>query len=326
MTIAIHLLALRDHEDYEYLCSALSAEIRLTDGPDVPTDCEILVAGRPTREQLLASPRLRALIIPFAGLPDATRSLLLEFPQIAVHNIHYNALPVAEMAITLLLAAAKFIVPIDRTFRTHDWTARYQPNPTLFVDGRTVLILGYGAIGQQVARLCRGLGMRVLMTRRHVSEEAMAASEEQGIYPATRLRQLLPSADALILCVPATPETIGLIGASELALLPGHAILVNVSRGEVVDEAALYQALRDGTLYAAGLDVWYNYPANPTASMKLAPSAYPFHELENVVMSPHRASHGVGANRLRMTHLASLLNAAAGGNEMPGRIDVQAGY
>lgn len=326
MTIAIHLLALRDHEDYEYLCSKLNSNIRLTDGPDVSADCEILVAGRPTREQLLASPRLRALIIPFAGLPDATRTLLLEFPQIAVHNIHYNALPVAEMAVTLLLTAAKFIVPIDRTFRMHDWTARYQPDPALLMDSRTALILGYGAIGQHVARLCRGLGMRVLMTRRHISAEAMVANEEQGIYPAAKLQQLLPSADALILCVPATPETVGLIGASELALLPRHAVLVNVSRGEVVDEAALYQALRNRMLYAAGLDVWYNYPASSTPSMKLAPSTYPFHDLENVVMSPHRASHGVGSERLRMTHLASLLNAAAGGNEMPGRIDVQAGY
>ncbi|HET8842968.1 MAG TPA: hypothetical protein VFN35_16005, partial [Ktedonobacteraceae bacterium] len=141
MKIAVHILALQDHEDYAYLRSELSSEIRLTDDPDVPPDCEILVAGRPTREQLLASSKLCMLVIPFAGLPESTRTLLLEFPHIAVHNLHYNALPVAEMAITLLLAAAKFIVPVDRTFRTHEWTARYQPDPALLISGRSVLIL-----------------------------------------------------------------------------------------------------------------------------------------------------------------------------------------
>lgn len=326
MKIAVHILALQDHEDYAYLRSELSSEIRLTDGPDVPPDCEILVAGRPTREQLLASSKLRMLVIPFAGLPESTRTLLLEFPHIAVHNLHYNALPVAEMAITLLLAAAKFIVPVDRTFRTHEWTARYQPDPALLISGRSVLILGYGAIGQQVARLCRGLGMRVLITRRHISTEALAVNEEQGIYPVSRLQQLLPSADALVICVPATADTQGLIGKPELALLPKHAVLVNVSRGVVVDEAALYQALQDGTLYAAGLDVWYSYPDSSASSMKCAPSAYPFHELDNVIMSPHRASHGVGSERLRMTHLACLLNDVAGEKEVPGQVNLQLGY
>nr|BBH85346.1 hypothetical protein KTC_00970 [Thermosporothrix sp. COM3] len=103
-------------------------------------------------------------------------------------------------------------------------------------DGRAVLILDYGAIGQHVARLCRDLGMHVMAVRRQIPAAALAESAEQGIYPASQLRQLLPSADALVLCVPATVDTIGMIGSAELALLPRHAVLVNVSRGVVVDE------------------------------------------------------------------------------------------
>jgi phosphoglycerate dehydrogenase-like enzyme len=102
--------------------------------------------------------------------------------------------------------------------------------------------------------------------------------------------------------------------------------LVNVGRGPIVDEAALYQALREGTLHSAGLDVWYNYPTDKAARSHTPPSAYPFHELDNVVMSPHRAGGADETDMLRMMHLAALFNAAARGDEMPNRVDLQAGY
>jgi phosphoglycerate dehydrogenase-like enzyme len=117
-----------------------------------------------------------------------------------------------------------------------------------------------------------------------------------------------------------------LIGERELALLPPDAVLVNVGRGPIVDEAALYHALHEGTLHAAGLDVWYNYPADEASRSHTPPSAYPFHELDNVVMSPHRAGGSDESEMRRMTHLAALLNAAARGDEMPNRVDLQAGY
>ena len=96
--------------------------------------------------------------------------------------------------------------------------------------------------------------------------------------------------------------------------------------GSIVDEVALYDALRDGTLHAAGLDVWYNYPADKASRAHTPPSAYPFHQLENVVMSPHRASSSTGTEELRTTHLAELLNLAAREEPMPNRVDLLAGY
>jgi phosphoglycerate dehydrogenase-like enzyme len=105
-------------------------------------------------------------------------------------------------------------------------------------------------------------------------------------------------------------------------------VLVNVGRGPIIDEEALFSALCDSTLHAAGLDVWYNYPTDAASRSNRPPSAYPFHELDNVVLSPHRAGTG-GAEEIemrRMAHLASLLNAAAAGDEMPNRVDIEAGY
>ncbi|MBN1953609.1 MAG: hydroxyacid dehydrogenase [Anaerolineae bacterium] len=310
----------------EHLRSLLEPGIRLTVGPDLPAPARyhVLVAGRPSPEEIAASPNLCALIVPWAGIPPATRELLRGFPHIAVHNLHYNDVTTAEMAVTLMLAAAKRIVPIDRTFRQHDWTPRYQPNPSLALEGRTALILGYGAIGQRVARACRGLGMRVLAIRR--CPEKAPPGLPDAVHPPHALRQLLPQADVLVVCLPHTPETEGLIGAGELALLPAQALLVNVARGPIVDEAALYHALCDGTLYGAGLDVWYNYPADEAARPHTPPSAYPFHELDNVVMSPHRAGGSVDKEERRMARLAVLLNAARRGEEMPNRVDLAAGY
>jgi phosphoglycerate dehydrogenase-like enzyme len=291
-----------------------------------PATYHILVAGRPQREHLIASPNLQALVVPWAGLPEATRQLMTEFPHIAVHNLHHNALPVAELALALLLAAAKSIVPTDRALRSHNWTPRYEPSPAVLLEGKTALILGYGSIGMRVARLCRGLGMKVIAIRRQAGTLSPDSPGEVSCASLEALHSLLPRANVLIICLPHTPETSGLIGAQELALLPAEAILVNVGRGPIVDEAALYRALQEGRLHSAGLDVWYNYPARQATRSHTPPSAYPFHELNNVVMSPHRGGLCMDTERRRMTALAALLNAAARGEPMPNGVDVRAGY
>ena len=291
MRLSVHLLRRLESAPLAHLRASLHPEVHLTYGLDLPApaEYEILVAGRPTREHLTASPNLQALVIPWAGLPDSARELMHEFPAIAVHNLHHNAVLVAEMAVALMLSAAKFIIPLDRALRDHDWGPRYQPNPSVVLEGKTALILGYGAIGQRVAHLCRGLGMQVTATRRNVAASLPDAPGE--VHTPEAMHRLLPQANVLFICLPHTPETRGLIGEAELTLLPAGAILVNVGRGAIVDEAALYHALRDGTLHAAGLDVWYNYPADEASRSHTPPSAYPFHELDNVVMSPHRAGH-----------------------------------
>jgi len=306
----------------------LHADIYLTAGPDVPSPAEyhILIGGRPHRAQITASPNLRAVIVPWAGIAESTRELMLEFPHIPVYNLHHNALPVAEHAIALLLAAAKFVAPMDRALRAHDWRPRYQPSPSILLHGKAALIMGFGAIGQQVARLCRGLGMEVIAVRRHASTSSGDPSDETVVVPLEALHELLPRTDVLIICLPHTPETTGIIGAEELSLLLPRAVLVNIGRGPIVDEFALYHALRDRTLHAAGLDVWYNYPVDQPARAHTLPSAYPFHELDNVVMSPHRAGGSTETEILRITHLAQLLNAAARGETMPNQVDLQAGY
>ena len=328
MNLSVHYLRALDEAAGLELRTRLLPDIQFTAGADLPTPSEyhVLVAGRPRREHLTASPNLQVLVVPWAGIPESTRQLMLELPHIAVHNLHHNALPVAEQAIALLLAAAKSIIPMDRALRGHDWTPRYRPNPSLLLAGRTALVLGYGAIGRRVARLCRGLGMEVLAVRRQAGPPGAEAPDEIRVVGPEALHRLLPQANAVIICLPHTAATTGLIGAEELALLPPDSLLINIGRGPIVDEAALYRALRERTLYAAGLDVWYNYPVDEQARAHTPPSTYPFHELDNVVMSPHRAGGSTDTETLRMTELAELLNAAARGEPVPNRVDLEAGY
>ena len=285
----------------------------------------MLVAGRPEDEHLAASPNLHTLIIPWAGLPDVTKGRLSEYPALAVHNLHHNAVMTAEMALALLLAAAKFVVPFDRRLRLHDWRQRYAPSPSIYLAGKTALVLGYGNIGQRVGVALHALGMRVLGVRRNPDAPLLPGIPGE-VFSYRRLDDLLPQAHVLMVCVPLTDETRDQLGERELNLLPRGALLVNVGRGAVIDQAALYHALKDGRLAAAGLDVWYNYPHSTEERTHTPPADYPFHELDNVVLSPHRAGLGEEIEVLRMEHLAESLNAAARGEPLPNPVDIEAGY
>lgn len=101
---------------------------------------------------------------------------------------------------------------------------------------------------------------------------------------------------------------------------------MNVGRGPIVEAGALYKSLREGHLKGAGIDVWYNYPTDPESPSHTPPADDPFHELENVVLSPHRGGGAEGSNDLRMRHLAEMLNRAARGLPLPNCVDLHAGY
>ena len=109
-------------------------------------------------------------------------------------------------------------------------------------------------------------------------------------------------------------------------MLPPDCVLVNIGRGEIIEQAALYQSLRTGKLGSAGLDVWYNYPKKEETRANTMPGDFPFHELNNLVMSPHRGGLVKETEHLRMTALAKVLSLAASNHEIPNRVDLIAGY
>jgi phosphoglycerate dehydrogenase-like enzyme len=117
-----------------------------------------------------------------------------------------------------------------------------------------------------------------------------------------------------------------MITETELSLLPKNAILINISRGKIVDQRALFTVLKENKIFGAGLDVWYNYPKHSADRVETRPADYPFHELDNVVMSPHRGGLVKETERLRMSALALSLNAAAKGESIPNLVNLELGY
>ena len=310
-----------------YLQELIDLTIEVTTGLEsLESDTQILVHGRPSVKQLAACSELKALIIPYAGVPAETCKLLMDsHSDLPVYNLHHNAVAASELAMALFLAAAKTLIPVDRKFRSHDWRSRYDGAPTMLLEGKTVVILGFGAIGSRLATMCLALGMKVHAVRRRAE---YAHLEGVHVHSSDDFHELLPIADALFIALPLTPETEGLIGREEIGLLPPSCVLVNIARGSIVDEEALYLFLKEEQITAAGIDVWYNYPRTPESRANTPPSQFPFHELGNVVMSPHRG----GAFQLeeleqrRMADLAHTLNAIARGEEIPHRVDISAGY
>ena len=138
----------------------------------------------------------------------------------------------------------------------------------------------------------------------------------------------LREVDVLVVAVPLTAETDGMIGADQLLLLGDHGLLVNVARGAVVDERALYEALHSRTIAGAGLDVWYEYRPDETSDGRKYPydGQYPFHELDNVVLSPHRAASPFDDLRRWDEVIENVRRVADGREDLLNLVDLERGY
>jgi len=188
-----------------------------------------------------------------------------------------HAKPLADFVIMAMLWFAKEGFRMIRDQAAHRWQ-RYCGRG---LHGATVGIVGLGTIGREVARLSRAMGMRVVGTRRTGTEEVLGAGDIDALVPITELPALLRAADYLVLAVPRTPQTEGLIGAREFEAMKPGAVLINVARGVVVDEEAMIAALRGGRLGGAAVDVLAKEP--PVDDN-------PLWDMPNVLISPHSAS------------------------------------
>ena len=150
------------------------------------------------------------------------------------------------------------------------------------ITGQTVGIVGYGDIGRAVATRVRAMGMRVLALKRHGRSVYNLDPLVAQIYGPSELHEMLPQCDYVVVAAPLTAETRGMIGVEEFAAMKRSAVIINLGRGPVIDENAMVQALADGIIQGAALDVFDNEPL---------PEGHAFYKLRNVLLSPHCADH-----------------------------------
>ena len=287
-------------------------EVTLADDRDIVArlgDVDVLVSMAFTREMAAAAPRLRLVQVPGAGLDRIDRSALA--PGTALANADGHDVGIAEYVIGAMLAISRSFCRIDADLRRGQWDSVWSGAPVPLwpeLAGKTLGILGYGRIGQAVARRALAFDMEVLAIRRDATRpDPHGLGVLRG--PAA-LDDVLGRADYVAITLALTPDTRGLIGARELARMKATAVLINVARGEVVDEDALYDALHRGTIAAAALDVWYRYP---TGDAPTHPGHRPFHALPNVLMTPHVSGWTEGMMDARAGVIAENIHRAARG-------------
>ena len=257
-----------------------------------------------------AASRLKLLQLPGAGT-DA-----IDFAKVpaslSVCNCFEHEIGIAEYVLGAMLEWTIDIHAMDRRLRRADWTGSYLCGPVhgeLF--GKTLGIVGFGRIGREVARRARAFGMRALACTRTPSSDALAERIDrmEGLHP------MLEESDFVVITAPLTERTRGLFDAAAFAAMRAHALLINVSRGALIDETALYKTLDERRIGGAVLDVWYRYPEQGQAQ-GVRPCTLPFEKLDNILMTPHASAWTDGLLPRRNRAVATNLNRLGRGEPL----------
>ena len=256
--------------------------------------------------------RLRLYQAPFTGYDWITAP---DLPRGAVFcNTHEHETTIAEH---LLAAMLEFQTGLMREthplMRSKSYSGRnINRGPHhLELRGTTVGIIGYGQIGREVARRCKAFDMKVMAVSRTLRDEPDLVDWYGTV---DQLDSLLAESDFVICCTPGGAETRGMINAKSFATMKPDAVIANVGRGEVIDEAALYDALSSRRIRGGIIDVWYSYPSDTDPNPW--PSNFPFQKLDNIIMSPHNSAWTAAMSDRRWTFVGNNLDRLARGEAL----------
>ena len=281
-------------------------------------DAEVVIAWSIRPEQLAAARKLRWIHSPAAAVHQLLFPELVNSDVVLTNAREVHGPVVAEHVIAQIFALAKRIPQAVLLQQRHVWGQeqlwRGRPRPRE-VAGATVGLVGLGSIGREVAARVAALGMRVIAVREHPEKGTMA--NVQAVLGPAQLDEMLQQADYVVLCAPLTPDTRNLMDAGRIAKMKPDACLINVSRGPLIEEDALIEALRKEKLGGAALDVFSKEP--------LAPDS-PFWNLENLLITPHTAAV---TEKLWERHYALIcenLRRYLAGEPLLAVVDKQKGY
>jgi D-3-phosphoglycerate dehydrogenase len=267
-------------------------------------------ATRVTAEVLDAAPRLKVVARAGIGVDNVDVEAATRRGVLVVNAPQSNTISAAEHTMALLLAQARNVPQADRELHAGRWDKERWQGVELA--GKTLGLIGLGRVGTLVASRAQGFGMRVIAFDPYVSGER---AKELGVDVMPTLESLLVQADFVSIHLPGSPDTLGLIGEHQLAMIKPGARLVNTSRGGIVDEEALAKALDDGRLAGAALDVFAVEPVTDS----------PLLGMEQVVVTPHLGASTIEAQDKAGTTVAEMVRLALEGQFVPYAVNVSAG-
>lgn len=278
--------------------------------PHVEDADAIALWGFQDAEPLLqAAPHVRWVHSLSDGVERLLTKSMMERPILLTnsHGIHDRS--VSEHTMAMLLSWYRRIPDAVRHQSAHEWVR--PRGQTLF--GKTILIVGFGGIGRAIAQRAKVFETKILAVKKHISQELFA----DHVYNQDEILSVLPEADIVIAALPATPETENFFGAKEFAAMKSSALFINIARASVVDENALLDALKEGKIAGACLDVFSSEPL---------PANHPFWDMENVIMTPHIASMVPDFWEHLLTLLRTNFELFASGGKLLNLVDKNKGY
>ncbi len=271
-----------------------------------------VIVGHPTPEMLRAAENLKWLHVNSAGVNGYEKRELYpnEFT-IVTRAADTFGISMAEHTVGMMISLSRNFRLLDRQQRGHDWRI-YRADRELY--GSTVLMLGAGNLAEEIVRRLRGFGVRLIAVRR---DPARRPEWCEAVYGQERLHEALAQADYVINSLPLTDATRHILDAAAFDAMKPDAILINIGRGGTVDTSALVDALREGKLYAAGLDVTDPEPL---------PEDSPLWDMENVMISPHSSALSGEENRRRTDTVIKLMRQFIMGEDLDYEVDFEKGY
>jgi phosphoglycerate dehydrogenase-like enzyme len=271
------------------------------------------VSGKLLRDVFAMCPKVRWVHSRSAGLDTVLFPALAESPVPLTNGRGVFSQSLGEFALGAILYFAK---DFRRMIRNQE-AGRWEPFDIVEVTGQTVGIVGYGDIGRAVATRVRAMGMRVLAIKRHGPSLYNVDPLVQQIYPPAGRMEMLSQSDYVVAAAPLTPETRGMIGEAEFQAMKPNAVVINLGRGPVIDEAAMVRALSEKRIKGAALDVFDTEPL---------PNGHPFYGLENVLLSPHCADHTQDWTEQAMRFFLAQFERFSTGKPLENVVEKKKGY
>jgi len=291
-------------------------------------EADIIIGWRPTDRLLEKAEKLSLFINPGAGaqhLIELFREQNKKKP-VTLINGHGNAYFTAQHTVALLLALAGKLIPHHNWMKEGLWRRGDDHAASIPIRDRKIGLLGYGAVNRKVHRMLSGFDVSFAVLRRDWKKDTGEMPTAVEKYDESQLHQFLKAVDTLIIAVPQTSKTVGLIGGREFDLLGEKALLVNVARGTVIDEKALYIALNEKKILGAAIDVWYEYRPEPDAKGHKFPFHHPFPTLDNIILSPHRAASPFSDLKRWDEVIENVTRYASGSDDFINIVDLEEEY